>query len=86
MSRVNDTSKRIAGALSGLDDNSEPKESKRVKEEKKNKKIKRSYMLSKSIIQKLKLLQIQEVKANLSELVEEAIELLYQEKYDGINE
>lgn len=70
--------KEIKGIYDGLN---EPEEkNKRVKEEKSNKKLKRSYMLSKSTIQKLKLLEIQEVDITLSELVEEAIELLYEKK------
>lgn len=46
----------------------------------KEEKLKRSYMLSKDTIRKLKLLEIQEVDITLSELVEEAIDTLYKIK------
>lgn len=77
MSRLKKKSQEITGVLNGLNDE---EKSKRVKVEKSNKKLKRSYMLSKDTIQKLKLLEIQEVDITLSELVEEAIELLYNKR------
>lgn len=51
------------------------------------KKLKRSYMLSKETIKKLKIIEIQKIDKTLSELVESAIDLLYKEtlKEEGGN-
>ena len=78
MSKIKKVSK---GILDGLND-TEPPKSKRVKEEKSNDvdKAKRSYMLPKKTIKKLELIKVKETGVTLSELVQEAIELLYKER------
>lgn len=79
---LKDKSKKIKGAYAGLEDDQTSKEqnNKRVKEEKSDEKLKRSYMLSKEAIQKIELIKVQQTGVTLSELIEDAIDLLYQQR------
>lgn len=80
MSKIKKVSK---GILDGLNDDEQPQKNKRIKEEKSKdveEKCKRSYMLPPKTIRKLEMVKIQETGITLSELVKEAIDLLYEER------
>ena len=87
MSRKSKIKDKAKGILAGIEDenkSSKEEKNKRVKKDKskdiEEEKLKRSYMLSKERIKKLKLMQIEDIDKNLSELIEEAIDLLYEKK------